>query len=52
MGLSVKGLTVGIGEEEEAEEEQARTGGVHHGICRHMHAVSTVSSLPHCTTGR
>lgn len=46
------GLTVGIGEEKEAEEEQARTGRVHHGICRHMHAVSSVSSVPHCATGR
>lgn len=48
----VEGLTVSISEEEEAEEEQAWAGRVHHGICRHMHAVSTVSSLPHCTTGR
>lgn len=47
MELSGERLTVGISEEEEAEEEQAWTGRVHHGICRHMHAVSTVSSLPH-----
>lgn len=46
------GLTVSISEEQEAEEEQARTGRVHHGICRHMHAVSSVSSVPHCATGR
>lgn len=46
-----RALTVSISEEEDAEEKQAWTGRVHRGINRHMHAVSTVSSPPHCTAG-
>lgn len=52
LSLSVKGLTVCISKEKEAEEEQAWTSRVHHGIFWHMHAVSSVTSLPHWTIGQ
>lgn len=48
MHASVKGLTICIGKEEEAEEEQAPISRVHHGIIWHMHAVSSELTASLC----